>query len=598
MTATAVESSTMAVPQPPSPSRTAKQRWTLLRTVTRAQTLFRRSLRSEEHALLEQLTNIELNDDKNDNTKDMLPPETTRKDAPQGDLPTQQDCEYRQRLSQVLEETSLPALEASYLRKLIASKKVSSATVDQARRSIVLQQQHHQQVALSHLCCSTLDEEDDDEDEQEEGTALDKEDEKETKEDDDAMAPPATRTSLSSFSSKNHGFRQQLWDPALVLSPSRRRRLHLQGTSSQQASQSSLVLAADDTPKDTTHENSKQQTHHHDDDDDDKSDIFFGLVSSSPMPDCSSMLLDLCAGTTPSDHDQNTTTANDTAVLTTGDPSQHTTKAVPVKPDNENDEENIQYTILGRDEACDPAVLTPPIMYMLRSRLPTMIKYDNFWLKYSLVRDGASMRRLVHALRNSTRTVVAVETTTGHVLGAFCSSPWTPRGTTFFGSGEAFVWRLTQSRDTPCQTLDEQVDLEQDVQIFAWSGRNRNVQRLERPDAPMILGGGDNEQREQGSPTKPCSNKDESLVTASSSTLEFGSALVLSSDLATGYTHACHTFTSPRLVPDKESNNEQETFDIANVEVWTLTPVDTVEQAETVELGRRFIFDQGSFLEQ
>ena len=133
------------------------------------------------------------------------------------------------------------------------------------------------------------------------------------------------------------------------------------------------------------------------------------------------------------------------------------------------------------------------------------------------------MRRLVHALRNSTRTVVAVETTTGHVLGAFCSSPpWTPRGTTFFGSGEAFVWHLTQSRDTPCQTLDEQVDLEQDLQIFAGSGRNRNVQRLERPDAPMILGGGDNEQQEQASPTKPFSNKDDSLLlTASSSTLEF-----------------------------------------------------------------------------
>jgi len=39
------------------------------------------------------------------------------------------------------------------------------------------------------------------------------------------------------------------------------------------------------------------------------------------------------------------------------------------------------------------------------------------------------------------------------------------------------------------------------------------------------------------------------------------------------------------------------TFEIANLEVWTLTPVDSVEQAENLELGRRFIFDQTSFVE-
>jgi hypothetical protein len=37
-------------------------------------------------------------------------------------------------------------------------------------------------------------------------------------------------------------------------------------------------------------------------------------------------------------------------------------------------------------------------------------------------------------------------------------------------------------------------------------------------------------------------------------------------------------------------------FEIVNLEVWTLTPVDTIDQAEKVELGRQFVFDHGNFV--
>eukprot|EP00978_Attheya_sp_CCMP212_P033769 scaffold137952_cov36-Attheya_sp.AAC.2 len=41
----------------------------------------------------------------------------------------------------------------------------------------------------------------------------------------------------------------------------------------------------------------------------------------------------------------------------------------------------------------------------------------------------------------------------GEVFGAFTSYPWRPHGHAYYGSGEAFVWRLTQSRSTPCGVM-------------------------------------------------------------------------------------------------------------------------------------------------
>mmetsp|Transcript_22217 Transcript_22217/g.46335 ORF Transcript_22217/g.46335 Transcript_22217/m.46335 type:complete len:167 (-) Transcript_22217:904-1404(-) len=164
----------------------------------------------------------------------------------------------------------------------------------------------------------------------------------------------------------------------------------------------------------------------------------------------------------------------------------------------------------------------------------------------------------------------------GDVFGAFVSSPWSPHGQNYFGSGEAFLWRLENSRYTPCQTPEEQFDLESDMKTFKWSGENRNVQRLEQQDSRLIIGGGG---PEDGAPPA-----DES---------ECGCGLVISSTLENGYSNPCLTFKSPSLPP-----SGTDMFDIANIEVWTFTPVDSVDQAEKVELGRRFIFDNSNFVEQ
>jgi len=44
--------------------------------------------------------------------------------------------------------------------------------------------------------------------------------------------------------------------------------------------------------------------------------------------------------------------------------------------------------------------------------------------------------------------------------------------------------------------------------------------------------------------------------------------------------------------------HKRKCFEIANIEVWTLTPASDVEQAKRIEERRRFIFDNGNFLEQ
>ena len=99
-----------------------------------------------------------------------------------------------------------------------------------------------------------------------------------------------------------------------------------------------------------------------------------------------------------------------------------------VTPELEDDDDQGHvFKILGTsadDTAAHPHVLSPPLMDALMSFLPESLENQNFWLKYSLVRDGASMNTLKRYVRASTNTILAIETTTGEVFGAFTTSPW------------------------------------------------------------------------------------------------------------------------------------------------------------------------------
>ena len=229
------------------------------------------------------------------------------------------------------------------------------------------------------------------------------------------------------------------------------------------------------------------------------------------------------------------------------------------------------FSILGTsadDLMCQPHVLSPPMMDALRPYLPFVVQQDNFWLKYSMVRDGASMRCLLSKVRTSARCLIAIETMDGQIFGSFTSTPFRPNPKGFYGSGEAFVWKLAQSRLTLCATVEDQVALESTVQVFEWTGSNRNVQSLHSQDSSLLLGGG-------GPDSDP--------------TLSGGSALTIEANMEQGFSDASVTFDSPVLC------GEGGMFEIANLEVWTLTPVNCHELAQRLELGRQFVFDHGHF---
>lgn len=94
--------------------------------------------------------------------------------------------------------------------------------------------------------------------------------------------------------------------------------------------------------------------------------------------------------------------------------------------DDENDF-NFAFKILGTsadDVASTPHVLSPPLMESLHHFLPYAVSEQNFFMKYSLLRDGASFISLLQNVRGSTHTLVALETTDGEVFGSFTSAPW------------------------------------------------------------------------------------------------------------------------------------------------------------------------------
>ena len=95
--------------------------------------------------------------------------------------------------------------------------------------------------------------------------------------------------------------------------------------------------------------------------------------------------------------------------------------------DDYADDQAHVFKILGTsatDESSYPHVLSPPLMDSLMAFLPESLENQNFWLKYSLVRDGASMQTLKNYVRASHNTLLAIETTSGEVFGAFTRSPW------------------------------------------------------------------------------------------------------------------------------------------------------------------------------
>ena len=250
--------------------------------------------------------------------------------------------------------------------------------------------------------------------------------------------------------------------------------------------------------------------------------------------------------------------------------------------DEESDSAHI-FKIIGTsadDVAAHPHVLSPPLMDSLLSFVPDSLADQNFWLKFSLVRDGANLDILKRYVRAATNTILAIETTNGDVFGSFTSSPWrqTP---TYFGSGQSFLWKMRYNRMTPCHSLFEQAHLESEIDVYPYSGLNEYVQLCTAEK--LAVGGGELD-------TTGKEEHGDDMAGAPYVYLEegehYGFGIAVSSDLLQGTSSPCATFRNPCLV---NHSSKGEVFEIVNLEVWSFTPCETLDAAEKLEMTKFFV---------
>jgi len=203
-------------------------------------------------------------------------------------------------------------------------------------------------------------------------------------------------------------------------------------------------------------------------------------------------------------------------------------------------------------------ILTKPLMDALRSNLPLTIMEQNYWLKYSLLRDGASFYNMLQRIKCSNRTIITIETMEGEIFGSFTSDIW-KLNPNFYGSGESFLWRKKN---------------DDEVEVFPWTTKNFFIQICR--DDLIGLGGGDNvnsltSQQEQNSSSNNISCA--------------GFGLAIDSDLSRGASVPCGTFDNPSLVQSSSDG----IFEIYNIEVWTLTRCNQIAAAEKLEAHKHFL---------
>jgi hypothetical protein len=257
----------------------------------------------------------------------------------------------------------------------------------------------------------------------------------------------------------------------------------------------------------------------------------------------------------------------------------------------------------------------------------------NWWLKYSRVRDGGGLAQMLRQVRGSKYTIVAVETSSGHVLGSFTSSPWR-LSSGWYGAGEinidnamcgerregtgtepdttSFVWKMrhprvlkssspmasqyaaTAAAGSPRRSIVQQVYQESEIQVFpvrtngsrscAVNGDGSSSMAVQSCSLSDGIRLGQNELL----PIVPTSppQTDDNINSQAWDGEHYGHAVAIDPQLRAGSTSTSETFGNPCLV---RGDRRGDTFDIVNLEVWTLTAHGTVEEAEHAELERLFL---------
>jgi hypothetical protein len=244
-------------------------------------------------------------------------------------------------------------------------------------------------------------------------------------------------------------------------------------------------------------------------------------------------------------------------------------------------------------------------MESLQDYLPFSLRGENFWMKYSLVRDGASIISFLQKARGAKHGILAAETVDGEVFGALTGDSWRKKWN-YFGSGESFVWRMRKPRRKKYRSIIDQAQMEGSIEVYDFTGENNCVQ-LCRDDLIAVGGIG-------GSPPLERVLRDGSTVKEH----EWGFALSFDSDLLQGTTAPCVTYDSPPLSlihsdgsrfeigRFRKFENTRESIEhndashlllsslaTVNLELWTLTPCMHEKDAEKLELQKLFVEQHG-----
>jgi hypothetical protein len=231
------------------------------------------------------------------------------------------------------------------------------------------------------------------------------------------------------------------------------------------------------------------------------------------------------------------------------------------------------FRILGTsasDASCHPHVLSPPLMEALLNFVPETLTTNNFWLKYSLVRDGGGLQTLLRHVRSSTTTFLAIETTEGHVFGSFTLEAWRlAQG--WYGTREAFLWKMRRSRAQSTATspasMYQQAMQESEIQVFPYRSGSMAVQYCSQQC--LMLG--------KGEVLQPSNQKGGK---------HYGHGLFLEANLLKGSTSTSETFGNPCMTDDSLRGSR---FEVANLECWTLTPHSTINEAQRSEFASLFL---------
>ncbi|KAF1334992.1 hypothetical protein FI667_g1602, partial [Globisporangium splendens] len=170
------------------------------------------------------------------------------------------------------------------------------------------------------------------------------------------------------------------------------------------------------------------------------------------------------------------------------------------------------------------SILTLDQVAYLDNAMPITCQLYQWCLLYSTEVNGSSLHTLLALTRGQSPTLLVIKDDQGNVFGGFGSDEW-HRATQYYGNGETFLFSFAGHKGSNNAGFTK----------YPWSRRNSYFMLCS--EESLVMGGG-------GS---------------------FG--LYLDSDLASGTTGACETFSSRPLVSAQE-------FSCVHVEVWGFTTGD------------------------